>query len=105
MLITDVIREADSAHEIYFLLTAYIEALRHCDPLHHLPDFMTELPVTGLADVLGRAGRMRSVLDSPAGADAGIQAVLVEALGILTVAGERLEVLRESSASPLREAA
>jgi hypothetical protein len=105
MLITDVIREADNTHEIYFLLTAYVEAVRHCDPLQRLPGFITELPFTGLADVLARAERMRSVLESPAGADAAIQAVLAETLGILAVAGERLEALREGNAPPLLEAA
>ncbi len=105
MLITDVIREADNAHEIYFLLTAYVEAVRHCDPLQRLPGFITELPFTGLADVLARAERMRSVLESPAGADTAIQTVLAEALGILAVAGERLQALREGAASPLLEAA
>jgi hypothetical protein len=105
MPITDVIREADSAHEIYFLLTAYVEAVRHCDPLQHLPGFITELPFTGFADVQMRAERMRSLLESPAGADAMIRAVLAEALGILTVAGERLEALRAGNASPLLEAA
>jgi len=105
MLITDVIREADNAHEIYFLLTAYVEAVRHCDPLHRLPDFMTELPVAGLADVKARAERMQSLLESPAGADAAIQAVLAEARGILAVAGQRLEALRDDQASQMLEAA
>lgn len=105
MLITDVIRKADNAHEIYFLLTAYVEAVRHCDPLQRLPGFITELPFTGIADVLARAERMRSVLESPAGAEQTIQSVLAEALGILGAAAQRLEALEAGKKPALLEAA
>lgn len=105
MLITDVIHEADNAHEIHFLLTAYVEAVRYCDPLHRLPGFITELPFTGVADVLARAERLQAILESPAGADPAIQSILAEALGILAAAGKRLESLRENAPSPLLEAA
>lgn len=105
MLITDVIREADNPHEIYFLLTAYVEAVRYCDPLHHLPAFMTELPFTGLMDVWMRAERMQTLLESPEGADPGVQAVLAEAHGVLAAAGERLGALSQNEAPSLLEAA
>ncbi len=105
MLITDVIREAENPHEIYFLLTAYVEAVRYSDPLHRLPGFITELPFTGLVDVLARAERLRLTLESPAGADPAIPSILAEALGILTTAGKRLESLRGAALSPLLEAA
>jgi hypothetical protein len=105
MLITDVIREADNAHEIHFLLTAYVEAVRYCDPLRRLPGFITKLPFSGLADVLARAERLQAILESPAGAEPAIQSMLAEALGILAAAGKRLESLSQDAPSPLLEAA
>jgi hypothetical protein len=105
MTISEVLREAQSEHEILFLLAAYVEAVRYCDPLHHLPAFMTELPFTGLQDVWTRAERMQAVMESPEGADSGIRAVLAEALDILSAAGKRLEALRDDQASHMLEAA
>ena len=37
-MITDVIREAKSEHEIYFLLTAYLEAIHFSDKLKPQPE-------------------------------------------------------------------
>ena len=46
MPITDVIRVADNEFEIYLMLTSYVEAVRHCDPLCHLPEAVRALPLT-----------------------------------------------------------
>jgi hypothetical protein len=105
MLIVDVIREADNEHEIYFLLTAYVEAVRHCDPLHHLPEIVRELPFNGVKDVSVRAESLRAILESPETLDDKIRLVLAEALGIFAVARHRLEMLREEELRPLLEAA
>ena len=95
MLIVDVIRQADNEHEILFLLTAYVEAVRHCDPLHHLPEIARKLPLNGVEDVRVRAERLRADLESPDALDDKKRLVLAEALGIFAVARHRLETLHE----------
>lgn len=105
MLIVDVIREADNEHEIYFLLTAYVEAVRYCDPLHHLPEIVRELPFNGVEDVNVRAESLRAILESSEAPDDKIRLVLAEALGIFAVARHRLETLREEYQSALLDAA
>jgi len=105
MSITDVIREAANEHEIYFLLTAYVEAVRHCDPLHHLPEVVRALPLTGVEDVRDRTERLRAVLESPGALDDMKRLVLAEAHGIFAVAWYRLEMLRKEELRPLLEAA
>src|SRR5690349_3796884 len=59
MSILEVICEADSEHEIYFLLTAYAEAVRYCDKLGPLPERITHLPFTGIDDLNERLEEMR----------------------------------------------
>jgi hypothetical protein len=105
MLIVDIIREAGNEHEIYFLLTSYVEALRYCDPLHLLPGDVRELPFNGAEDLSVRAERLRAVLESPAVPDDKIRLVLAEALDIFGVARHRLETLREEYQGALLEAA
>jgi hypothetical protein len=60
--INDVIREATSEHEVYFLLTAYVEAVRHGDMLSCLPEPVRELPFHGLDDVRARIDGLRAAL-------------------------------------------
>ena len=94
MLITDVIREAVNEHEIYFLLNAYVEAVRYCDPLHHLPEAVTRLPFAGAEDVSARVEQLealRVLLDER---DDRVRRVVTEALDILGVAARRLESIR-----------
>jgi len=105
MLMIDVIREADNEHEIYFLLTAYVEAVRHCDPLHHLPEVVRALPLTGVEDVRDRTERLRAVLESPGALDDMKRLVLAEAHGIFAVARRRLETLLEEYQGALLAAA
>lgn len=105
MSIIDVIREADNEHEIYFLLTSYVEAVRYCDPLHLLPGDVRVLPFNGVEDVSMRAERLRAILESSAALDDRIRPLLAEALGIFAVAWHQLETLREKHQSALLEAA
>ena len=66
--IHDVIREATSEHEVYFLLTAYVEAVRYGDMLNYLPGQVRELPLHGFDDVRTRVDGLRAELTrSPAG--------------------------------------
>lgn len=60
--IQDVIREATTEHEVYFLLTAYVEAVRYGDMLNHLPGQVRELPLHGLDDVRTRVDGLRAEL-------------------------------------------
>ena len=63
MMITDVIAEARTEHEIYFLLTAYLESVRFGDKFGLLPEHVTKLPVSGLADVKRRFDDLRMERD------------------------------------------
>ena len=97
MMITDVIREAASEHEIYFLLTSYVDAIRYCDRLGGLPPSMRALPLGGPEDI-------RTRLENLSGARAGDQgpghAAIAEAIDVFetalrrldSVAGERAEL-------------
>ncbi|MCE9640076.1 MAG: hypothetical protein K8S22_08000 [Betaproteobacteria bacterium] len=54
MTITDVIREADTNHVIYFLLSSYVNASRCGDRLKSLPERVAALPLTSATDVKSR---------------------------------------------------
>jgi hypothetical protein len=96
MLIVDVIREADNEHEIYFLLTSYVEAVRYCDKLTILPDPMRELPFVGMEDVQARIEALRGELGEPSReADRRDRDIVTEAMAIFNVALDRLVSLKE----------
>ncbi len=73
-MITDVIREAKSEHEIYFLLTAYLEAIHFSDKLQPQPDLADILPIASIEKVRDRfehfisnwTGRRKSSITKPA---------------------------------------
>lgn len=54
MMIADAIAEATTEHEVYFLLTAYLESVRYGDQHGLLPDDLTRLPLAGPVDVENR---------------------------------------------------
>jgi hypothetical protein len=62
VLITNALRDATSEHEIYFLLTAYVEAVCYCDKLNMLPPAMKDLPVSGASDEVARMEALRAGL-------------------------------------------
>jgi hypothetical protein len=64
MPITKAIRDAATEHEIFFLLTAYVEAVRYCDKLDTLPPAMKNLPITGANDVVARMEALRAGLST-----------------------------------------
>jgi hypothetical protein len=64
MMIADVIRNATSEHEIYFLLTAYVEAVRFCDKLNDMSEHMASLPLGGVDDVRTRFNKLVAGLDA-----------------------------------------
>jgi hypothetical protein len=62
--ITDFIRRSATDHEIRFLLTSYLDAVRHGDDLNGLSQSITTLPVTDLADVNRRVASLLVELDN-----------------------------------------
>ena len=100
-MIAEVIRDASTEHEIYFFLTAYIEAVRFCDKLDCLPTHITGLPLAGIDDLRGRfrtleLGKASNELDEQAGV------VIGEALAIFGAALDRLGSLDGEMRRPLR---
>jgi hypothetical protein len=64
MLISDIVRDANTEHEIYFLITAYVESVRFVDKLGLLPEQMTKLPLTDVRDLQERFTRLMIELDT-----------------------------------------
>ena len=54
MMIVDAIRSAPTQHAVYFLVTAYIESLRHFERTCGVPAEVLALPLDGLADLAER---------------------------------------------------
>jgi hypothetical protein len=57
MMIVDAIRSACTPHAVYFLVTAYIESLRHFERSCAAPEHVLDLPIAG-ADDLGQRVRV-----------------------------------------------
>jgi hypothetical protein len=96
MTINDVIREAKSEHEIYFLVTAYVEAVRYCDRLSFLPAQVRELPIKGMDDFQKRIDGLKAELgkSSAQTADSPSRVVVKETADVLGDALQRLEWLK-----------
>lgn len=94
MLITDVISEAGTEHEVYFLLTAYLESVRFGDRLGLLPERITRLPLSGLADVTQRFNALRTERDhAMMHSNDRTRVFLAEALHVVGTARDRLSRL------------
>jgi len=106
MIITDIIRNASAAPEIYFLLTSYVEAARYCDPLERLPADVRYLPIDGVDDLSARVDRLKSALAAPPDEMiAQDRAIVREALDIYGYALKRLRYLAEAERESLAHAA
>jgi hypothetical protein len=92
MMITDVIREAETEHEIYFLLTAYVEAVRYLDKFNFLPRYMRDLPFAGMDSVKVRVEGLRAGLGE---SDILNRPLLKEAMDIFAAALDRLGSLEQ----------
>jgi len=101
MPIRDAIQEGNTEHEIFFLLTAYIEALSFCDKLNLLPWQMRELPLAGAADVKARYDSLRPRLHAiTSDAESGTRHVIEEALTVFSTALRRLAFLKADGSLP-----
>ena len=89
--LNDVIREANSEHEVYFLLTAYVEAVRHGDLLNCLPGQVRELPLHGLDDVRTRVDGLRAELGAVRNTQTRV--IVMESTEVFSEALNRLQCL------------
>ena len=60
MMIVDAIGSAPTQHSVYFLVTAYIESLRHFERSCGVPAEVLELPIRGRDDIEDRARMLRA---------------------------------------------
>lgn len=103
MMISDVMHRASSEHEIFFLLTAYVESLRYSDIPGALPEHLTRLPLSGTGDVHRRRNALRTELNTVTAEHTGKRrAILLEAANVLGAALERLEWLQQEACLPSR---
>jgi hypothetical protein len=65
MMIVDAIRSAPSEHAVYFLVTAYMESLRHFEESSGVPEPITRLPIAGRHDLHERLTLLRSSITTP----------------------------------------
>ncbi|HUF81275.1 MAG TPA: hypothetical protein VMN03_09090 [Burkholderiales bacterium] len=101
MMFTDVIGEAVTEREVYFLLSAYVEAVRYCDQLGSLPDPVCALPVAGTDDVRKRAEVLGEICRTAVQRDHGERRVTSEALEIFVAAEGRLTALERGKSERL----
>jgi len=94
MMINDIIRESATEHEVYFLLTSYVEAVRFGDKLQCLSESMLNLPLTGMDDVSERFEKLIVELDAASRRlDDGTCVLIKEALQVFGAATSRLRRL------------
>jgi hypothetical protein len=99
--IRDAIQELNTEHEIFFLLTAYIEALGFCDKLSLLPWQMRALPLAGSDDVEARIDGLRLQLrDMATDADRRARLVMEETIDVFSAALRRLVFLQGDGGLP-----
>ena len=102
-MIADVIRNASTEHEIYFLLTTYVEAVRSCDQVHGMPEHITRLPLAGIDDVRSRFRKLVSELDTASKRlDHKACETIRDALHVFAAALHRLSSLNAERYRPLR---
>jgi hypothetical protein len=103
-MFADVIREAKNEHEILFLLTSYVEAVRFGDQLNLVPESVKKLPLTGISEVRQQLQQLIVELDK-ASKDLNDNACVVikEALHLFSTAVNRLESLGDAKPQPVSE--
>jgi hypothetical protein len=100
MTITAALKQAQTNHVVYFLLTAYVESLGWYDPPRSwLPARVMRLPVRSVTDVIKRLNALRRVLQTRVQDTAGIRAMIEEAVEIFSAASQRLTSLSSAGAS------
>ena len=89
MKIIDAIGSAATEHAVHFLVTAYIESLRHFERTSGVPRMVLDLPVSGAADLSDRLDALRR------NSDVRLESVVAvsELAAVLACALTRLEAL------------
>jgi len=94
MNLGNVILDVDSEHEIYFLLTSYVEAVRYGGLLDCMPDCVARLPLAGLDDVRVRFSQLAvSLADTSHPLEQRTRVALTEAACVFGAALHRLSAL------------
>ena len=100
-MFADIIRTAENEHEIYFLLTSYIDAVRFSNPLNTVSEQLTRLPLNGTTDVKDRFDKLMAELDTASKlSDERTCVVLREGVHILGAALSRLRLIEEKNGLP-----
>jgi len=107
MNLGNVILDAHSEHEIYFLLTSYVEAVRYCGQLDCMPNGVARLPLAGLDDVRVRFAELAvSLADTSHPLEQRARVALTDAACVFGAALHRLSALAmDESEAPVLAAA
>ena len=99
MIIKDSIERAGNEQEIFLLLTAYVETVRHGDQLNLLPWQVRDLPLAGSDDLKARIHglHVRGIVSE---IDHSIGHVVEEAIDVFRTALRRLAFLRADRGLP-----
>ena len=92
---SNVIREARNEQEIYFLLNAYVEAVRFADQLNVVPEPLKRRPLDGRRLVKEQYQKLLELDRASVNTNDSACPVIQEALPIYGAALERLETLKE----------
>ena len=92
MIIKDAIERAGNEQEIFFLLAAYVDTVRHGDQLNLLPWQVRDLPLAGSDDLKARIYglQMRATATD---VDHGVRLVVKETIDVFRTALRRLAFL------------
>ena len=101
-MFADTIRSANTEHEIYYLLTSYIETMRLSDESRNcFPEPITRLPFNGIGDLRGRFAQLLVELDKASKSlDHRACAKIKEGVHAIGVALDRLTMLDEQHSGP-----
>ncbi len=93
MKVCKAMREAKSEHVVFFLTTAYIEALQHAKCAAALPVHLTTLPIGGVQDLKRRRDVLQALIAMYYPEQHGAGSEMEEAHAVFDTALQRLRVL------------
>ena len=100
-MFADTIRGANTEHEVYFLLTSYIDSVKFSDKQQSVSEKITRLPFNGAADVKERFEQLMFELDAASKRlDDNACTVIREGVHIFGSALNRLRMIEERQCPP-----